>query len=217
MRSTWSRARRSRLPGSTRSRLSTRTGTGASTPVSIVGNVSAALSEDADEPNGRINEARALTPPVVNRPATYWPAGDQDHYSVLAKPGDIIVASATAPADASNRSGDVPVRQQRGSGGRERRLHGIESQDHVRRAAQLRERELEGAEEVHDSRDRLPQLVADDAGPAGPHAVHLHPERLGHHSRVARGANRQPDAGSGSVLLRQQRPNPANPVSSSSS
>ena len=70
--------------------------------VSIVGNVSAALSEDADEPNGRINEARALTPPVVNRPATYWPAGDQDHYSVLAKPGDIIVASATAPADASN-------------------------------------------------------------------------------------------------------------------
>ena len=59
--------------------------------VSILG-----LSEDPDEPNGRSNQATALTPPVVNRPETYSPAGDQDWYAVSAKVGDVITVSATA-------------------------------------------------------------------------------------------------------------------------
>ncbi|HEX7078925.1 MAG TPA: matrixin family metalloprotease [Candidatus Eisenbacteria bacterium] len=59
--------------------------------VSILG-----LSEDADEPNGRSNEATVLTTPVVNRAETYSPAGDQDWYSLTAKVGDVIEASANA-------------------------------------------------------------------------------------------------------------------------
>jgi hypothetical protein len=54
------------------------------------------FDEDADEPNGRLNEAKALTVPVANRAETYSPAGDEDFYSVMAKPGDVIDASATA-------------------------------------------------------------------------------------------------------------------------
>ncbi|MGE5174980.1 MAG: matrixin family metalloprotease [Hyphomicrobiales bacterium] len=54
------------------------------------------LNEDADEPNGRSNEATPLTPPVVNRAETYSPAGDQDWYGITAKVGDVITASATA-------------------------------------------------------------------------------------------------------------------------
>jgi len=54
------------------------------------------LNEDANEPNGRLNEATALTTPVVNAIKTYSPAGDQDNYSVLARPGDTIEATATA-------------------------------------------------------------------------------------------------------------------------
>lgn len=54
------------------------------------------LNEDANEPNGRLNEATALTTPVVNAVKTYSPAGDQDNYSVMAKPGDTIEATATA-------------------------------------------------------------------------------------------------------------------------
>ncbi len=54
------------------------------------------LSEDADEPNGRLNEAKALTAPVTNRAETYAPAGDQDYFGLMARPGDTIVASATA-------------------------------------------------------------------------------------------------------------------------
>jgi hypothetical protein len=56
------------------------------------------LTEDADEPNGRGNatEAKALVLPAVSRPETYSPAGDQDFYLVLAKPGDQIQASAVA-------------------------------------------------------------------------------------------------------------------------
>ena len=61
------------------------------TSVAILG-----LNEDADEPNGRFNEATALTLPAVNRAETYSPAGDQDWYSVMAKVGDVITASATA-------------------------------------------------------------------------------------------------------------------------
>jgi len=42
--------------------------------------------------NGRLNEAAAVTPPVLLKPATYAPAGDQDYYSFYAAPGDIIDA-----------------------------------------------------------------------------------------------------------------------------
>lgn len=59
--------------------------------VSILG-----LNEDADEPNGRGNEATVLTLPVVNRAETYSPAGDQDWYSLTANVGDMITASANA-------------------------------------------------------------------------------------------------------------------------
>jgi len=58
--------------------------------VTILGN-----GEDADEPNGQAHEATVLTPPVVNRLESYSPAGDQDYYSVSAKVGDVITASAT--------------------------------------------------------------------------------------------------------------------------
>ena len=54
------------------------------------------LDEDADEPNGRLNEAKVLTPPVSLHAATYAPAGDQDYYTFTAKVGDIIDARATA-------------------------------------------------------------------------------------------------------------------------
>lgn len=54
------------------------------------------LNEDADEPNGRLNEATVLTPPVTLRPATYEPAGDQDYYTFTAHVGDVIDARATA-------------------------------------------------------------------------------------------------------------------------
>ena len=61
------------------------------------------FNEDADEPNGRINDATALTPPVVNRVETYSPAGDEDFFSVMVKVGDVIDASATAtPIDGAN-------------------------------------------------------------------------------------------------------------------
>ncbi len=62
------------------------------------------LNEDADEPNGRLNEATVLTPPVTLHPATYAPAGDQDYYTFTAKVGDIIDAraSATGVQDGAN-------------------------------------------------------------------------------------------------------------------
>ncbi len=59
-----------------------------------------ALGEDADEPNGKLSEPTILDPvnPTVNRPETYAPAGDQDFFQVMAAPGDVIDASATATA-----------------------------------------------------------------------------------------------------------------------
>ena len=71
-------------------------------PVTILG-----LTEDADEPNGRLNEAKVLPGNVVNRPETYAPAGDQDFFSVMAKPGDIIDASATATAQDGRNNTDL--------------------------------------------------------------------------------------------------------------
>jgi hypothetical protein len=53
------------------------------------------IGEDALEPNGARQNANVLSPPVVNQPATYGPAGDQDFYSVSAKAGETITASAT--------------------------------------------------------------------------------------------------------------------------
>jgi FlgD Ig-like domain/Matrixin len=53
------------------------------------------LNEDADEPNGRLNEATPITTPAVGQ-ATYAPAGDQDYYGFMAKPGDVIEANAVA-------------------------------------------------------------------------------------------------------------------------
>lgn len=65
------------------------------------------LAEDLDEPNGRLNEAKVLPGTVTNRPETYAPAGDQDFYSVMAKPGDIIDASATATGQDGNNNTDL--------------------------------------------------------------------------------------------------------------
>jgi len=65
------------------------------------------LNEDLDEPNGRLNEAKVLPGTVTNRAETYSPAGDQDFYSVMAKPGDIIDASATATAQDGNNNTDL--------------------------------------------------------------------------------------------------------------
>jgi hypothetical protein len=53
------------------------------------------IGEDALEPNGAKNNATVLVLPVVNKPATYGPAGDQDYYSLTAKTGETITASAT--------------------------------------------------------------------------------------------------------------------------
>jgi hypothetical protein len=53
------------------------------------------FAEDADEPNGRLNEARLLSPPISARPETYAPAGDQDYFAVVARPGQVITATAT--------------------------------------------------------------------------------------------------------------------------
>jgi hypothetical protein len=53
------------------------------------------IGEDALEPNGTVNAATILSPPVVNQPATYGPAGDLDYYSITAKAGETITASAT--------------------------------------------------------------------------------------------------------------------------
>ena len=54
------------------------------------------LNEDANEPNGRLNSETVLATPVVGAVKTYSPAGDQDYYSVMARPGDTIEATATA-------------------------------------------------------------------------------------------------------------------------
>ncbi|HEY6572354.1 MAG TPA: matrixin family metalloprotease [Candidatus Eisenbacteria bacterium] len=70
--------------------------------VTIVG-----FNEDADEPNGRFNEAKPVTTPVASRPETYSPAGDQDYFSVLAKPGDLIDASAAATGQDGNNNMDL--------------------------------------------------------------------------------------------------------------
>ncbi|HET9952659.1 MAG TPA: FlgD immunoglobulin-like domain containing protein, partial [Candidatus Eisenbacteria bacterium] len=64
---------------------------------SVTSNVTiTGFNEDADEPNGRLNEPKIVATPVSLRPETYSPAGDQDYYEVSAKPGDIIDASAAA-------------------------------------------------------------------------------------------------------------------------
>jgi len=63
---------------------------------SITSNVTiTGLAEDADEPNGDFkNTPTALTLPVVGRPETYSPAGESDYYTLTAKKGDMIDASA---------------------------------------------------------------------------------------------------------------------------
>jgi hypothetical protein len=65
------------------------------------------LTEDAKEPNGRINEALVLTVPVNDSTYTYAPAGDQDFSGVMAKAGDVIEASATALAQDGNNNTDL--------------------------------------------------------------------------------------------------------------
>jgi hypothetical protein len=74
------------------------------------------FNEDADEPNGRVNEATVLTTPVVLRPETYSPAGESDFYEVSAKPGDIIDASATATGQDGNNNMDLVMLLFDGSG-----------------------------------------------------------------------------------------------------
>ncbi len=65
------------------------------------------LNEDASEPNGFSHEATVLTTPVVNAAKTYSPAGDLDYYSVMAAPGDTIVASATATGQDGGNNMDL--------------------------------------------------------------------------------------------------------------
>jgi len=75
---------------------------------SIGSNVTiAGFNEDADEPNGRLNEAKVLATPVSLRPETYSPAGDQDYYEVSGKPGDIIDVSATSQGQDGNNNMDL--------------------------------------------------------------------------------------------------------------
>ncbi len=77
---------------------------------SLQSNVSiTAISEDADEPNGRRNQATPLTAPVVNRPSTYSPAGDQDFFEVMAKPGDVLDARATAAVVAGDNANNLDL------------------------------------------------------------------------------------------------------------
>lgn len=67
------------------------------------------FSLDADEPNGRANatEATQLTLPVVNRPETYSPAGDNDFYQVNAAAGDVIQATAVSTGPDGNNNQDL--------------------------------------------------------------------------------------------------------------
>jgi hypothetical protein len=75
------------------------------------------FNEDADEANGKVHQATALTPPVVNRLERFSPAGDQDFYKIFAKPGDVIDASAAgvrttippAPNDLDGRNDPDPI------------------------------------------------------------------------------------------------------------
>ena len=62
-----------------------------SSPLSVVNPLS---SWDAEEPNGRLNEAAPLTLPISAQLESIFPAGDQDFYSFYAKPGDVIFARA---------------------------------------------------------------------------------------------------------------------------
>ncbi len=74
------------------------------------------FNEDPDEPNGRSNEARPLATPVSGRVETYSPAGDQDWYEVMAKPGDVIDASATATGQDGFNNMDLTMLLLDGSG-----------------------------------------------------------------------------------------------------
>ena len=74
------------------------------------------FNEDADEPNGRVNEPKVLTTPVVNAAKTYSPAGDQDYYEVSGKPGDLIEASATAVGQDGQNNMDLVMLLFDGSG-----------------------------------------------------------------------------------------------------
>ncbi len=67
------------------------------------------LNEDADEPNGRGNatEAKPLTVPLVGRAETYSPAGDQDYYSLNARPGDVIKAKAVSTGQDTRNDQDL--------------------------------------------------------------------------------------------------------------
>jgi hypothetical protein len=84
---------------------------------SLISNVTiTGFNEDADEPNGRANEAKVLATPVSLRPETYSPAGDQDYYEISAKPGDAITASATATGQDNNNNMDLVMMLFDGSG-----------------------------------------------------------------------------------------------------
>ena len=63
-------------------------------------------ADDADEPNGRINEATVLTLPAVNRAESYWPAGDQDYFTFTAPVGQMITARATAATPTAAQTGN---------------------------------------------------------------------------------------------------------------
>jgi hypothetical protein len=54
--------------------------------------------DDQDEPNGLRQAATELTTFPFLRDLTYWPAGDQDYYSLEALPGQVIDATAARSA-----------------------------------------------------------------------------------------------------------------------
>lgn len=70
--------------------------------VTIVG-----FNEDADEPNGRLSEAKPVATPVASRVGTYSPAGDQDYFSITAKPGEMIDASAASAGQDGRNNMDL--------------------------------------------------------------------------------------------------------------
>ena len=81
------------VTGGARSVVSNVTISGGANVVAMLGS----LGEDADEANGtaKADQATALTVPASDRPESIWPAGDSDNFTIFARPGDIVTATAS--------------------------------------------------------------------------------------------------------------------------
>jgi hypothetical protein len=71
---------------------------------------------DAEEPNGRLNEATPLILPVSGQPETRYPSGDQDFYSFYVRPGDVLDLSAASLDHTGNNDLDLIMVLYDGSG-----------------------------------------------------------------------------------------------------